>query len=134
VHGYDFAVIHPCDQHVRRCVALLLDLGARTGALSAAVLGGLPRTRVTLLDVDAEMLDEARRRLAPFAERVRFREASFSILFPQPTPRSPRWRSTTSMTSTPRPISTTRSMKRWFREVCSSTSTRRSPTARASTR
>lgn len=57
--------------------AHVLDLGAGTGALSAAVLGGLPRARVTLLDVDTEMLDEARRRLAPFAERVRFQEASF---------------------------------------------------------
>ena len=57
--------------------AHVLDLGAGTGALSAAVLGGLPGARVTLLDVDTEMLEEARRRLAPFAERVRFREASF---------------------------------------------------------
>jgi tRNA (cmo5U34)-methyltransferase len=55
----------------------VLDLGAGTGGLSAAVLGGLPGARVTLVDVDTEMLDEARRRLAPFAERVRFREASF---------------------------------------------------------
>jgi tRNA (cmo5U34)-methyltransferase len=57
--------------------AHVLDLGAGTGALSAAVLAGLPGARVTLVDVDTEMLDEARRRLAPFAERVRFREASF---------------------------------------------------------
>jgi tRNA (cmo5U34)-methyltransferase len=57
--------------------AHVLDLGGGTGALSAAVLGGLPGARVTLVDVDTEMLDEARRRLGPFAERVRFREASF---------------------------------------------------------
>jgi tRNA (cmo5U34)-methyltransferase len=57
--------------------AHVLDLGAGTGALSAAVLSGLPGARVTLLDVDTEMLDEARRRLAPFAGRVGFREASF---------------------------------------------------------
>jgi ubiquinone/menaquinone biosynthesis C-methylase UbiE len=57
--------------------AHVLDLGGGTGALSAAVLDGLPQARVTLLDVDAAMLDEARRRLAPFGERVEFREGSF---------------------------------------------------------
>jgi len=45
--------------------------------LSAAVLEGLPEARVTLVDVDTEMLDEARRRLARFGERARFRDASF---------------------------------------------------------
>jgi tRNA (cmo5U34)-methyltransferase len=57
--------------------AHVLDLGGGTGALSAAVLDRLPHVRVTLLDVDAAMLDEARRRLAPFDERVEFREGSF---------------------------------------------------------
>ncbi len=57
--------------------AHVLDLGGGTGALSAAVLDGLPQARVTLLDVDGAMLDEARRRLAPFGERVEFREGSF---------------------------------------------------------
>jgi superfamily II DNA or RNA helicase/HKD family nuclease len=40
---------------------------------------------VTIVDVDTDMLDEARRRIAPFAERVRFREAASSIRFPPPT-------------------------------------------------
>jgi len=57
--------------------AHVLDLGGGTGALSAAVLGGLPGARVTVLDVDRAMLDEARRRLAPFGARVEFREGSF---------------------------------------------------------
>ena len=57
--------------------AHVLDLGGGTGALSAAVLGELPEARVTVLDVDAAMLEEARRRLARFGERVEFREASF---------------------------------------------------------
>jgi tRNA (cmo5U34)-methyltransferase len=57
--------------------ARVLDLGAGTGALSAAVLSGLPEARVTLIDVDTEMLDEARRRLKPFGDRADFREASF---------------------------------------------------------
>jgi tRNA (cmo5U34)-methyltransferase len=57
--------------------AHVLELGGGTGALSAAVLDRLPQVRVTLLDVDPAMLDEARRRLALFSERVEFREGSF---------------------------------------------------------
>jgi len=60
----------PADAHV-------LDLGGGTGALSAAVLDGLPGVRITLLDVDPDMLAEARRRLEPFAGRVAFLERSF---------------------------------------------------------
>ena len=55
----------------------ILDLGGGTGALSSAVLAGLPRSRVTVLDVDAKMLGEARRRLAGFDDRVSFEQASF---------------------------------------------------------
>jgi len=43
----------PADAHV-------LDLGGGTGALSAAVLDGLPGVRITLLDVDPDMLAELR--------------------------------------------------------------------------
>ena len=57
--------------------AHVLDVGAGTGALSDAVLKGLPQARVTLLDVDVEMLAEARRRLQGFGNRVAFREGSF---------------------------------------------------------
>jgi SAM-dependent methyltransferase len=59
------AALAPADAHV-------LDLGGGTGALSWAVLDGLPGARVTVLDVDADMLAEARRRLAGFADRSRF--------------------------------------------------------------
>jgi tRNA (cmo5U34)-methyltransferase len=57
--------------------AHVLDLGGGTGALSAAVLRGLPQARVTVLDIDPDMLGEARRRLAEFGDRVAFREGSF---------------------------------------------------------
>ena len=57
--------------------AHVLDLGAGTGALSGAVLDGLPGARVTVLDVDPDMLAEARRRLAGFGDRVSFEQASF---------------------------------------------------------
>jgi tRNA (cmo5U34)-methyltransferase len=64
------AALAPGESHI-------LDLGGGTGALSSAVLTGLPDARVTLLDVDAEMLAEARRRLAGFGDRVAFEQASF---------------------------------------------------------
>jgi tRNA (cmo5U34)-methyltransferase len=57
--------------------AHVLDLGGGTGALSAAVLRGLPQARVTLLDVDRDMLYVARRRLSPFGNRIELREGSF---------------------------------------------------------
>ncbi|HTU88158.1 MAG TPA: class I SAM-dependent methyltransferase [Solirubrobacteraceae bacterium] len=55
----------------------VLDLGGGTGALSAAVLEKLPGVRVTVLDVDRDMLGEARRRLSGYGERVAFKEGSF---------------------------------------------------------
>ena len=62
--------------------AHVLDLGGGTGALSAAVLRALPEARVTILDVDRAMLEEARRRLTPFGDRVQFREGSFLDALP----------------------------------------------------
>jgi tRNA (cmo5U34)-methyltransferase len=64
------AELAPADGHI-------LDLGGGTGALSSAVLEGLPGVRVTVLNVDVDMLDEARTRLARFADRVAFHEGSF---------------------------------------------------------
>jgi tRNA (cmo5U34)-methyltransferase len=55
----------------------VLDLGGGTGALSAAVLDGLPGVRVTVLDVDRDMLNEACRRLSRYGERIAFKEGSF---------------------------------------------------------
>ena len=52
---------------------------------SSAVLEGLPRVRVTVLDVDTDMLGEARRRLERFADRVAFREGKLSIRCPPRT-------------------------------------------------
>ncbi len=64
------AALAPASGHV-------LDLGGGTGALSAAVLERLPGVRVTVLDVDRDMLAEARRRLSGHGERVAFKEGSF---------------------------------------------------------
>jgi tRNA (cmo5U34)-methyltransferase len=60
----------PGDAHV-------LDLGGGTGALAAAVLDELPQVSVTVLDIDPDMLSEARRRLARFADRASFYAGSF---------------------------------------------------------
>ena len=56
---------------------LILDLGAGTGALAEAILESAGDTIVELIDVDAEMLDQARTRLTRFGDRARFTRASF---------------------------------------------------------
>ena len=55
----------------------VIDLGAGTGALSEAILAHDGARRVELIDVDPEMLAQARGRLERFEGRVRFREMSF---------------------------------------------------------
>ena len=57
--------------------ALVLDLGAGTGALAAALLERPGIGAVELLDVDADMLDRARERLSACGERARFTLRSF---------------------------------------------------------
>ncbi len=56
---------------------LVVDLGAGTGGLSEELLRQDQIGHVELLDVDTEMLEHARIRLAPFGDRVRFEERSF---------------------------------------------------------
>ncbi|MCY3972354.1 MAG: methyltransferase domain-containing protein [Acidobacteria bacterium] len=56
---------------------LVVDLGAGTGALAEAILESSQAVTVELVDVDAEMLAQARARLARFGSRARFTEASF---------------------------------------------------------
>ena len=52
--------------------ARVIDLGAGTGALAQAVLQRCEGASVELIDADAEMLDQARERLSPFASRVSY--------------------------------------------------------------
>lgn len=56
---------------------LVLDLGAGTGALAEAILESSHAGTVELIDVDTEMLEQARTRLARFGGRTRFTEGSF---------------------------------------------------------
>ena len=60
----------------------VIDLGAGTGALSEAILAHDGVQRVELIDVDPEMLDQARRRLERFEGRFRVREMSFLAALP----------------------------------------------------
>ena len=60
----------------------VIDLGAGTGALSEAILAHDGARTVELIDIDPEMLDQARRRLERFAGRVRVREMSFLAALP----------------------------------------------------
>lgn len=56
---------------------LVVDLGAGTGALSEAMLRHDAVGAIELIDVDPEMLDQARVRLEGLGSRARFREQSF---------------------------------------------------------
>lgn len=61
----------------------VLDMGAGTGALSEAILASVATATVELLDVDEEMLAQARVRLKRFGERARYRRRSFLDPLPQ---------------------------------------------------
>ncbi|MCY4564994.1 MAG: class I SAM-dependent methyltransferase [Gammaproteobacteria bacterium] len=61
---------------------LVLDLGAGTGALSEAILAHDSVEALEAVDVDPEMLAQARARLQRFGARARFRECSFDEPLP----------------------------------------------------
>ena len=61
---------------------LVLDLGAGTGALSEAILEHDSVEALEAVDVDSEMLAQARARLERFGARARFRECSFDEPLP----------------------------------------------------
>jgi tRNA (cmo5U34)-methyltransferase len=62
---------------------LVVDLGAGTGALGAAVLETLPDVRVELVDIDPNMLEVAAARCAAHSERCRVRRARFEDDLPR---------------------------------------------------
>jgi tRNA (cmo5U34)-methyltransferase len=57
--------------------ARIVDLGGGTGGLTQAVVRGLPGVHVELLDIDPQMLEQARARLAGEAARVTIRHGSY---------------------------------------------------------
>jgi tRNA (cmo5U34)-methyltransferase len=85
IPGYDrmiATIVHWLDGHVP-AGGLVVDLGAGTGSLSAAILDALPEVRVQLVDVDPNMLDVAAARCAAHAGRFELRHASFEDQLPR---------------------------------------------------
>lgn len=77
IPGYEAMLEAASRELVANAPALVLDLGAGTGALSEAVLLADGSVTVELIDIDPEMLAQARARLASFAVRARFSGISF---------------------------------------------------------
>ena len=61
---------------------LVVDLGAGTGNLSAAILDALPTVRVELVDVDPNMLEVAATRCADYVGRYELRRGRFEDELP----------------------------------------------------
>jgi tRNA (cmo5U34)-methyltransferase len=60
----------------------VVDLGAGTGALGAAILERVPRARVQFLDIDPAMLEVAGTRVARHGDRAELRRGSFDDAVP----------------------------------------------------
>lgn len=75
-------VVHWLEGHVP-ANGLVVDLGAGTGALGAAVLDALPDVRVELVDIDPNMLEVAATRCAAHVDRFRVRHARFQDELPR---------------------------------------------------
>jgi len=60
----------------------VIDLGAGTGALGAAILDRVPRARVQFLDIDPAMLEVAGARVARHGVRAELRRGSFDDALP----------------------------------------------------
>lgn len=64
---------------------VVLDAGCGSGRLSAALLERVPRGRLIAVDRSANMLDEARKNLAAFGERVTYVQAELTgLVSPEP--------------------------------------------------
>jgi tRNA (cmo5U34)-methyltransferase len=77
IPGYEEMIREAASAVASASPALVLDLGAGTGALSEALLSRPEVGTVELVDVDPEMLGHARTRLVEFGDRARYAERSF---------------------------------------------------------
>jgi len=83
IPGYDSMLAAAASAVAAISPELVLDLGAGTGALSAALLAHSEIGSVELIDVDSEMLERARSRLSRYTDRTSFRLCSFDDPFPR---------------------------------------------------
>jgi tRNA (cmo5U34)-methyltransferase len=83
IPGYETMLAEAAKAVAAVAPRLVVDLGAGTGALSAALLERDEVCTVELVDVDPEMLDQARIRLAGAGDRARFALRSFDDPFPE---------------------------------------------------
>ena len=83
IPGYEQALTRAAREIARVRPRRVLDLGAGTGALSEAILESTATAAVELLDVDGDMLAQARLRLKRFGERARYRRQSFLDPLPE---------------------------------------------------
>ncbi len=83
IPGYEEGLTRAAREVAAVAPAHVLDLGAGTGALAAAILEHDAVRVVEAIDVDAEMLARARIRLHGFGPRARFREQSFDAALPE---------------------------------------------------
>lgn len=77
IPGYEEMLAVAADALAPAAPGPIIDLGAGTGALSEAILDSVGGAVLELIDVDPEMLNQARTRLARFGDRARFTEGSF---------------------------------------------------------
>lgn len=82
IPGYEEGIERAAREVAAICPGLVLDLGAGTGALSEAILERDGVEALEAIDIDPEMLAQARARLGRFGGRARFREASFDEPLP----------------------------------------------------
>ncbi|MEX2473321.1 MAG: class I SAM-dependent methyltransferase [Gemmatimonadota bacterium] len=81
IPGYERMLAVAADAVAQIKPGHVVDLGAGTGGLSASLLERDEVGRVELLDVDPEMLAQARSRLERFGDRVRFTLRSYDEPF-----------------------------------------------------
>lgn len=83
VRGYETMIEEAASAVAATSPDHVIDLGAGTGALSAALLAHPSVGTVELLDVDREMLEQARIRLGTAGGRVRFTVGSYDEPLPE---------------------------------------------------
>lgn len=82
IPGYEAMIRRAAREVAATRPGTVVELGAGTGALSAALLEEPGVGSVVAVDIDTEMLERARARLAPYGERARFHEGSFLAPLP----------------------------------------------------